>query len=90
MADLPQKVAKLEVRHDQLQKDIDDIKLQVSNHIPTEIASVKKVVYELRDVHIADTAVSKAWNNNLKKTIIIVGCVFTVLRIVEFLMSVVK
>ena len=82
--ELNERVAKLEVKEKELRQDIVDIKEQVTNHIPTEIAAVKTVVYELRDVHIAETAVAKAWDINLKKTLIVIGVVFTVLRIAEF------
>ncbi|KKN01812.1 hypothetical protein LCGC14_1123940 [marine sediment metagenome] len=87
--EINEEVVKLKVQYKELQKDVDEIKEQVSNHIPTEIAAVKKVVYELRDTHIAETAVSQAWSNTLKKTAITVAIIFTLVRIAEFTLSVI-
>jgi len=82
--ELNERVVKLEVQGKELRKDVEEIKDQVTNHIPTAIADVQKVVNELRDTHIAESAVSKAWDNNLKKAIIAVGIVWTLIRIAEF------
>jgi len=82
-----ERVRALEVKEKELRQDVAEIKSQVTNHIPTEIAAVKKVVYELRDTHIAETAVANAWTNNVKKTLIVGGIIFTLLRIVEVLVK---
>ena len=82
-----ERIAKLEVKEKDLRKDVEEIKDQVTNHIPSAIAGVQKVVNGLRDTHIAEAAVSKAWDTNLKKFIIGVGIVWTLLRIIEFLMK---
>ncbi len=82
--ELNEEVVKLKVQYKELKDDVAEIKDQVTNHIPTQIAAVKKVVYELRDTHIAETAVAKAWDNNLKKALIAIGIIWTVLRVVEF------
>lgn len=82
--ELNEEVIKLKVQYKELQRDVAEIKDQVSNHIPTEISAVKKVVYELRDIHIAETAVAKAWDTNFKKTAIAVAIIFTMLRVAEF------
>lgn len=81
--ELNERVVKLEVKEKELRKDVEEIKEQVTNHIPSAIAGVQKVVNELRDTHIAEAAVSKAWDINLKKFIIVVGIVWTLIRIVE-------
>ncbi len=81
--EINERVRALEVKEKELRSDVAEIKNQVTNHIPTEIAAVKKVVYELRDTHIAETAVANAWSNNLKKTAIVVAIIFTVVRVVE-------
>jgi len=86
--ELNERVVQLEVQGKELRKDVEEIKDQVTNHIPTAIADVQKVVNGLRDTHIAEAAVSKAWDTNLKKFIIGVGIVWTLLRIAEFLMTV--
>ena len=82
--ELNEEVVKLKVQYKELRDDVAEIKDQVSNHIPTQIAAVKKVVYELRDTRIGEIAVAKTWDSNLKKTLIVIGVVFTVLRIAEF------
>jgi len=82
--EINERVRALEVKEKELRKDVEEIKDQVTNHIPTQIASVHKVVNELRDTHIAETAVAKAWDNNLKKVLIGIGCIWTLLRIAEF------
>lgn len=82
--ELNERVAKLEVKEKDLRKDVEEIKEQVTNHIPTQIAAVQKVVDGLEKTHIAETAVANAWSNNLKKTAIVVAVIFTVVRIAEF------
>lgn len=82
--ELNERVAKLEVKEKDLRQDVEEIKDQVTNHIPTQIAAVQTVVNELRDTHIAETAVAKSWDNNLKKALITIGIIWTVLRVVEF------
>lgn len=78
-----ERIAKLEVKEKELRRDIEDIKEQVTNHIPTQIAAVQTVVDELQRTHIAETAVANAWSNNFKKTLIVVAIVFTLVRLVE-------
>lgn len=82
--EINERVRALEVKEKELRADVSEIKIQVSNHIPTQIATVQATVNDLRDTHIAETAVAKAWDTNLKKTLIITAVVFTILRIVEF------
>ena len=82
--EINERVRALEVKEKELRSDVAEIKNQVTNHIPTQIAAVKKVVYELRDIHIAETAVAKAWDTNFKKTAIAVAIIFTLLRVAEF------
>lgn len=81
--EINEEIVKLKVQYKELQKDVEEIKDQVSNHIPTEIAAVQKIVTQIRDTHIAESAVSKAWDTNSKKAVIAVGIIWTVLRIVE-------
>ncbi len=88
--ELNEEVIKLKVQYKDLRNDVEEIKDQVTNHIPTQIAGVQKVVNELRDTHIAETAVAKAWDNNLKKTAIVVAVIFTLVRIAEFTMTMAK
>ena len=88
--ELNERVVKLEVQGKELRKDVEEIKDQVTNHIPTAIADVQKVVNELRDKHIAEAAVSSAWSNNFKKTAIVVAIVFTLVRIAELIVAMAK
>jgi len=88
--ELNERVAKLEVQHKDLKADVADIKEQVSNHIPSQIAAVQKVVDGLEKTHIAETAIANAWSNNLKKTAILVAIIFTVVRIAEFILKLVN
>ena len=85
--ELNERVVKLEVKEKELRKDVEEIKDQVTNHIPSAIADVQKVVNELRDVHIAETAVANAWSTNLKKTAIAIAIIFTLVRIAEFVLK---
>lgn len=88
--ELNERVVKLEVQGNELRKDVEAIKEQVTNHIPSAIADVKTVVDDLRDKHIAEAAVSNAWSNNFKKTAIVVAIVFTIVRIMELIVALAK
>lgn len=85
--ELNEEIVKLKVQYKQLRDDVEDIKEQVTNHIPSAIEDVQKVVNELRDTHIAETAVANAWNTNLKKTAIAIAIIFTLVRIAEFVLK---
>ena len=88
--ELNEEIVKLKVQYKELRQDVEEIKDQVTNHIPTQIAAVQKVVDGLEKTHIAETAVANAWGNNLKKTAIVVAIIFTLVRIAEFTMTMVK
>ena len=81
--ELNERVVKLEVKEKELRQDVVEIKDQVTNHLPTQISAVQTVVNELRDTHIAESAVAKAWDTNLKKAVISIGIVWTALRVAE-------
>lgn len=81
--EITERVTKIEVESKEIRKDLDEIKVQVTNHLPTAISEVKGLVYDLREQHIAKTAVSESWDNNLKKAAIIIGCAWTVLKFIE-------
>ena len=81
--ELNERIAKLEVKEKELRQDVADIKLQVTNHIPTQISRLSKVVYELRDNQIASAAVRTSWDINMKRAVITIGIIWTILRIIE-------
>ena len=91
MAEIPERVAKLEVKHKNLESDVRDIKLQVSNHIPTAIEEIKDAVDALVIQHTTAAAVKKAaekkqyiWDLTLKRFLMCIGLIWTVLRVLEY------
>lgn len=84
MTELTDRVTKLEVQHKDLKADVSEIKEQVTNHLPSQIAEVKKSVDALTTQHVAAAAVRHSWDVNLKRFLIGMGVIWTLLRIVEF------
>lgn len=81
--EINERVRALEVKEKELRQDVREIKEQVTNHIPTQIKDVKDAVDALTTQHVAKAAVKEWWDTNTKKTLIVMGLIFTVLRIVE-------
>ncbi len=84
MADMTERVIQLEVKHKELRADVAEIKDQVTNHLPTQIAAVKQSVDDLITQHVAADAVRHSWDVNLKRFLILMGIIWTTLRVLEF------
>lgn len=83
--ELNERVAKLEVGQKEARLDVAEIKTQVMNHIPTQIEEVRKAVYALRTEHVAQTAVRESWNKNIQKVAVVLGVVWTLIKLLELL-----
>ena len=81
--EINERVRALEVKEKELRQDVREIKEQVTNHLPTQIQDVKDAVDALTTQHVAVAAVKQAWDTNIKRFLIVIGIIWTVLRIVE-------
>ena len=81
--EINERVRALEVKEKELRQDVREIKEQVTNHLPTQIQAVKDAVDVLTTQHVAKAAIKEWWDTNTKKTLIGIGSIYTLLRIVE-------
>ena len=78
-----ERIVKLESQQKDMRYDINEIKVQVSNHIPTSINECKNEIRKLRDSHIASQAVRDAIFTSIRNLAYIMAIVWTLVRMIE-------
>ena len=82
-ATVEHRLTKLEEGLDSVKKDVEDIMLNVTNHIPTSIAKVQTDLQTLIDRKKESEAVKTFLSHSLKLTWTFAGIVWILLQVIE-------
>ena len=88
--ELNERVRALEVQQKELRADVAEIKLQVMNHIPTQIEKIQEAVDAIATQHVQERAVKVAWDKSMMKLGMILGVIWTFTNMLRLAVEYVK
>ena len=88
--EINERVRALEVKEKELRADVAEIKIQVMNHLPTQIEKVQDAVDAIAIQHTNEQAVKTAWDKNIVKVAMLLGGVWTITNMLRLVVEFVK
>ncbi len=88
--EINERVRALEVKEKELRNDVAEIKLQVSNHIPSQIRKMQDAVDVIATQHVQERAVKVAWDKSMMKLGMILGVIWTLTNMLRLAVEYVK